>query len=197
MRGSRTGMILAMVTAVAMPALAAKKLLVGIPLLWKPTEAKNAGVVNLTGVSEVKVQVAKFTDTRPDPTKIGENTEDSPARPVTTNDDVAAFISTNVTDTLRSYGFKLVPDGGDVIVRGEVLEFMVRESNTYKGEVRLKATVERAGKPVWTGVVSGSSSRFGRSYKADNYYETLSDAILGAASNLASDPGFHQALAAH
>jgi hypothetical protein len=40
----------------------------------------------------------------------------------------------------------------------------------------------------------GSSKRFGRSYKAENYYETMSDAITHAASNLANDTGFHQAL---
>ena len=197
MRGGRTGAVLAMVLMAALPTLAAKKLLVGIPLVWKPTDLKDVGVVNLTGIAEVKVRVEKFTDTRPDTTKIGENTEDSLPKPVTTNDDVAGFITTNFTDTLRSYGFKLVPDGGDVVVRCEILDFMVHEGDNYKGELRLKATVERSGKSVWTGVVSGSSKRFGRSYKAENYYETISDAIVHAASNLASDSGFHQALTTH
>jgi hypothetical protein len=190
----RAGAVLAMVLAGAMPTLAEKKLLAGIPLVWKPTDLKDAGVVNLTGVADIRIRVEAFSDARPDHTKIGENSEDSPAKPVTTKDDVAGFITTNFADTLRSYGFKLVPEGGDVTVRAEILDFMVRETDTYKGELRLKVNVERAGKSVWTGLVSGSSKRFGRSYKAENYYETMSDAIIRAASNLANDTGFHQAL---
>jgi hypothetical protein len=196
MTSKKVGTILALFVATCMPAWSAKKMLEGIPLVWKPTDQEATGVVNLTGIAEVKLRVETFRDTRSEPGKIGENTEDSVAKPVTTNDDVAVFITKNFTDTLRSYGFTLVEGAGDVVLRCDVLEFMVREGDNYKGELRLKATVERSGKPVWTGLVSGSAKRFGRSYKAENYYETMSDAIIRAASNLAKDSGFHGAIAA-
>ena len=62
------------------------------------------------------------------------------------------------------------------------------------GDVRLKLEVARDGRTTWTGVVSGASKRFGRSYKAENYYETISDSLLHAIQSLAADPGFLDAL---
>jgi len=40
----------------------------------------------------------------------------------------------------------------------------------------------------------GGAENFGRSYKADNYYETLSNMVLRATYNLLANPGFHQAM---
>jgi hypothetical protein len=74
---------------------------------------------------------------------------------------------------------------------------MVIETNTYKGEVRLKLTVKRADKEEWIGVAAGTSSRFGRSYKAENYYETLSDALLEASERAVRDEGFRKASTAN
>ena len=71
---------------------------------------------------------------------------------------------------------------------------MVNEGSKYNGDVRLKLQVVRDGKTTWTGVVSGTSKRFGRSYKAENYYETISDALLHVIQSLAADPGFLDAL---
>jgi hypothetical protein len=50
------------------------------------------------------------------------------------------------------------------------------------------------GKEIWSGVLLGAAERFGRSYKADNYYETLSDMVVRASYNLLSNPEFRQAL---
>jgi hypothetical protein len=87
-----------------------------------------------------------------------------------------------------------VTEGGDVVVGGEILEFMVIETNTYKGEVRLKLAVNRGGKIAWAGVASGTSSRWGRSYRAENYYETISDSLLEATTNAIQNEGFRKAL---
>jgi hypothetical protein len=43
-------------------------------------------------------------------------------------------------------------------------------------------------------VTNGSASRWGRSYKADNYYETLSDSLLDALHKLLSNADFIAAL---
>jgi hypothetical protein len=67
--------------------------------------------------------------------------------------------------------------------------------NTYGGEVSVLLHVKNsAGKELWTGAVAGDSTRWGRSYKADNYYEAMSDMILRAAFNLLSTSGFRDAL---
>jgi uncharacterized protein (DUF2147 family) len=189
---------LAVLVAVTLTATAfAGKRLDGIPLVWKPTERKGVGVVNLTGLTGVKIQIEPFVDTRADRAKFGENQEDKVPRPVTTSGSVAEFCTQNFGNTLKQYGLSVVAEGGDVVVAGEILEFMVIESNAYKGEVRLIITVKRHDKTEWTGVVSGTSSRWGRSYRAENYYETISDSLLEAASNAARDESFRKALAAN
>jgi hypothetical protein len=179
-----------------LPSLAlAGKPLHGIPLVWKPTNRKDTGVLNLAGLTNVKFRVAPFTDTRSDKTSIGENQEDKTTKHVTTSGNVAEFCTQQFSNMLKQYGLTVVTEGGDVVVGGEVLEFMVIETNTYKGEVRLKVSAKRGEQEEWVGVASGTSSRFGRSYKADNYYETLSDALLEAAERAVKDEGFHKATA--
>jgi len=42
--------------------------------------------------------------------------------------------------------------------------------------------------------VSGAAKNFGRSYRADNYYVTISDMILHASFNLLATPSFREAL---
>ena len=126
------------------PAVAwAGKPLEGIPLVWKPTN-KNAGVVNLVGITNVKFRVEPFTDSRADKKKIAENQEDKVPKPVTTSGDVAQFCTEHFAETLRRNGLSVVSEGGDVVIGGEVMDFMVIETNTYTGEVRLKLTVKRA-----------------------------------------------------
>jgi len=188
--------VLATVTVVAMttPAWAGKPL-TGIPLVWKPTELSNLAVVDLSGISDVKIQREPFVDNRPDKGKIGENQEDRVPKPVTTSASVADFVALYLEATLRHIGFSVVEQGGDVTLGGEILYLMVTETNTYNGQVRIKISLKRNGRTEWTGTTSGSSKRFGRSYKAENYYETISDALVHAAENLANDEGFRKALA--
>jgi hypothetical protein len=54
--------------------------------------------------------------------------------------------------------------------------------------------VGRGGKTLWSGVASGDATRFGRSYKLENYYEVLSDAIVNTASSMLQSPEFQKAL---
>jgi hypothetical protein len=71
------------------------------------------------------------------------------------------------------------------------------ETGTYRGSVSLLVHAKNAqGKEIWSGIIAGDAQRFGRSYKAENYYEVISDMLVKAAYNLMSNPGFHQALAA-
>ena len=64
-------------------------------------------------------------------------------------------------------------------------------------------TVERAflaavessrGETLWSGLASGDASRFGRSYKLENYYEGLSDALVNTVSSMLQSAEFQKAL---
>jgi len=181
----------------APPATAAKRdKLEGIPLVWKPTtNLASIGAVDMTGLTNVKVQVDRLGDKRETPGLIGQNSEKQPPRKVTTPDDVAGFVTDHMKSVMKGAGLNVVDSGGNATVKGEILQFFVDETDTYKGDVRINVTVTNAaGKVVWNGLVGGSNTRFGRSYKDENYYETLSDSLIDATYNLLKTPGFHDAL---
>ncbi len=118
-----------------------------------------------------------------------------PLRKVTTNEDVARFVTYQVKVLMSGLGLKVVESGGDVILKGEIGKFFAEEASRYKAEVELRATFSDAsGKILWAVATTGTSSRFGLAYKADNYYEVLSDALIGATHELVRNPGFRKAL---
>jgi hypothetical protein len=182
-------------------ATAAPAVLENIPLKWSPTSTlAEMGPVDLTGPDlTVKIHVETLVDTRQNPTLIAQNTEkpDKP-RQVTTSSDVGAFVTEHLKDTLRAGGLNTVDAAGDVTLSGEIRQFFVNEVNVYRGEASLVLHLkDSTGKEIWTGVVAGDAERFGRSYRADNYYEVLSDTLLRAAHNLLASPEFHAALEKH
>ena len=180
---------------------AAPAVLENIPLKWSPTSTlAEMGQVDLTAPDlAVKVHFDTLVDARQNPTLIAMNTEkpDKP-RQVTTSGDVGAFLTEHLKDTLRGAGLSVVDGPGDVTMSGEIRQFFVNEVNVYRGEVSIVIHVKNsAGKEIWSGMVGGDAERFGRSYRADNYYEVLSDTLLRAAHNLLANPGFHEALEKH
>ena len=170
-----------------------------IPLVWSPTQSfAEFGAVDLNGINNVKVQFNAFTDVRKNPPLIAENHEKEPVRQVTTKDNVAAFVTDHVKETFSKAGINVVDNGGDVIVSGEIRDFFVNESDQYVGNITVYITVTNtSGRVLWQGIAGGGSTNFGRSYKADNYYETLSNAVLKLSSSMLNSPGFHSALVAH
>jgi len=173
----------------------AKTPLENIPLVWKPTSQANFGAVNLTEIGNTKVQVSKFRDLRKPPELIAENREQATPKPVTTRDDVGEFVARHMSQILGTAGLDMVDGNGDVVVSGEVRQFFVEETSTYNGNVVLHVTVrDRAGKVRWNGAAAGAARRFGRSYSAENYYETLSDAVVDATGKLLHDADFRRAL---
>ena len=183
--------------AVSGSAMASKELS-NIPLVWSPTQSfAEFGAIDLNGIGNVKVQFNKFTDVRKNPALIAENHEKTQVRQVTTKDDVATYVGDHVKETFSKAGLSVVDSGGDVIVSGEIRDFFVNEGEEYVGSVTIYTTVTDAkGKVLWQGVAGGGASNFGRSYKADNYYETLSNSVLKASSSLLNSQGFHHALEA-
>src|SRR5664279_2440506 len=166
----------ALFLSVALTASSKTKPLEHISLQWRPTSALQLGTTQIT-VSTLTI--APFTDGRDNKELIGENREGDTPLPVTTTDDVGTFVSTNVRRLFDQAGLKTVDSNSEVIIKGEVKKFFVREESTYKSTVEIHITVtDQNGRTLWNGLASGEATRFGRSYIAENYYEVLSDAVV-------------------
>ena len=179
----------------------ARTMLDNIPLKWTPTSSlTEMGPLNLSASDlAARIHVDTLVDARQNPTLIGQNTEkaDKPL-PVSTSSDVPAFVTEHLKDTLRAGGLTVVDDGGDLILSGEIRQYYVTEVNMYRGELSLVLHLKNsAGKEVWSGAITGDAERFGRSYKAENYFEVLSDTLLKAGYNLMINPGFQNGLEKH
>jgi hypothetical protein len=171
-----------------------------IPLKWSPTSTlAEWGAVDLSGATiTTKVQLDPLTDTRQNPSLVAENREKANVRSVTTSSDVAAFVGDHLKESLHGAGLNIVDSGADVIVSGEIRKFFVTELSTYNGEITLLLHVKSSdGKELWTGIASGDATRWGRSYHAANYYETISNMVLSATYNLLNNPSFRDSLANH
>jgi hypothetical protein len=179
--------------SIALIASAKTKLLEDIPLRWRPTSELRLGTTQMIASS---VTIAPFADGRDNKTAIGENREDDAPKPVTTVDDVGAFVSTHIRQLFDEAGMKTVDSGGKVVIKGEVKKFFVREESTYKSVLEIQLTVlDDKGKVLWKGLASGEATRFGRSYKAENYYEVLSDAVVNTVSSMLQAAEFQRAMA--
>ena len=180
--------------AVTFAAYAAPKALEQVPLKWKPTSDLRLGTMQET---QIPIQFEPFKDESERPGLIGENREDEgKVKPVTTTDDVGAFVSTHMRELFKQAGLNTVDSNGRVIIRGEVKQFFVRETSTYQGEVVVHLTVVGAdGTKLWSGTATGDAKRFGRSFVLENYYEVLSDSVVNTVSSILQSPELQKALA--
>ena len=168
-----------------------------IPLLWMPTIGMfSIGSAELAELQNARLQIAPVTDKRENAALIGQNRKEQTPRQVTTPDDVSAFVTNRMKALMVAAGLKVVDSGGTAILKTELRQFFVDETDTYQGEVILRVTLtDPDGSVLWSGLSSGAAARRGRSYRADNYYETLSDSLVGAAQQLIRNRGFRKALA--
>jgi len=167
-----------------------------LPLVWAPErEPKASAGAAPAEFFKTKVKVAPFTDSRDKPKLIGENREGPRPQPVTTSDDVSVFVTEHFKALLVGAGLNVVDSGESAVIKGDIQQFFVTETSTYVGEVRLQIMItDPAGKTLWQGVTSGSSTRFGRSGWARNYYESLSDALTLATSSVLQERSFQAAM---
>lgn len=172
---------------------AGSKAFQGVPLVWKPTS--EVGSISHSGLSGVVLSIAKFTDSRKNKGEIGRNIEDvHKIKTVTTSDNVGTWTTDQFSDLLKRHGFT-VSQSGNAILTGDIVDFYVDEDSNYKSRVSVKLKVANtSGKTLWEGVMSGSASRFGRSYTLENYYETLSDAMIDAVNGLLRQTDFMESL---
>jgi hypothetical protein len=191
----RYRLMAALLIAVAGVAVAKQALLTDVPLLWKPTSDLRLGTMQMP--QNISVHFETFTDQREDHQSIGQNMEDEgKPKPVTTKDDVGAFVSAHMSQLFKQAGLAVVESGATATIKGEVTQFFVRETNTYRSEVQVHVTViGPTGATLWSGIAPGDATRFGRSYKLENYYETLSDAVVNATSSMLQSSEFQKALA--
>src|SRR6266850_2316671 len=151
-----------------------------IKLLWKPTTTlSKLGGIDPNGI-KVKIQLQLLTDARDNAALIGENREKANApKKVSTQENVPAFVTDKLKKVFTDGGLSVVDSGADVVLGGELQKFFVEETNEYSGELRIKFTAKNpSGRELWTGSILGHASNFGRSYKDENYYETLSNSIV-------------------
>jgi hypothetical protein len=194
--GRSTLLTVVLCAGLAWRAVAARQPISGMPLVWKPTtELSEIGPVNLTGLSGRKLELA-LVDAREDKAKVGENVEKAGAAiAVSTKDDVPAFVADRLRFVFGKVGLDFATTAGDSKVTLELRRFFVTEKDTYEGEVMVKVTVAGAGgKVLYEGMASGGSTRFGRSFKPDNYNETLSDSIIDLVKKLVASGDFMAAL---
>ena len=181
-----------MLVSVALDGHAAAVLLTHMPLKWKPTSELASGTVDMDATT---IRFEPFQDVRNDKEKVGENLEDEAPKPVTTTDDVGAFVSSHMRQMFDRAGLKTVDGDAAVTIKGEVRQFFAWETSTYNSQVEVQLiVVGRDGNTIWKGLASGEATRFGRSYKIENYYEVLSDAVVNTVSSLLRSAEFRKAL---
>lgn len=177
---------------------AAAAMLEHVPLQWKPTSDLKLGAAQEPPTA---IQFEAFKDVRQRPELIGENREDADkgqVKPVTTSDDVGAFVSTHMRDLFKQAGLNTVDSNGGVIIKGEVKQFFARETSTYRAEVSVHITIIGSnGATLWSGIATGDAKRFGRSYVLENYYEVLSDAVVNTVSSMLQSAEIQKALGQH
>src|ERR1700688_3727249 len=86
-----------MLVCVTLDAHAKTVLLTHMPLQWRPTSQLASGTTDMGATS---IRFEAFRDVRNDKEKVGENLEDDLPRPVTTTDDVGAFVSSHMRQLL-------------------------------------------------------------------------------------------------
>jgi hypothetical protein len=164
-------------------------------LYWKPTnEISDIAVGSL---ANHKFKIAAFKDARATKPKnrIGVNIEGRDKKYVDADTgDFGPFVTTHISETLTKAGMDIVQSGEKITLSGEIKDLFVEEENTYKGRAIIKYVATKGGTVVWSGVMSGSATRFGRSYKMDNYMESVSDAIMDSLAKLTADQEFKTAV---
>ena len=193
------GIVILSLVFVGPLAWAGDKSMSGVTLVWSPTSSLQSfdlPPLNLTPFQGVQIAVAPFTDARPDKAVIGVNTEDRAPKFVKTNQDVSAFVTAHTKDLLKSLGLPVVDlaEGSPIVLSGEILRYGVNEKDTYSGDVRIKLTIRHGQKVVWEGLAMGHASRFGRSFKLENYQEVLSDSLMEAVARQLADSTFLRVL---
>ncbi|MBC7741755.1 MAG: hypothetical protein H7061_06145 [Bdellovibrionaceae bacterium] len=181
------------VVLISVPA-AAQRLLVDVDLYWKPSASVSD--LNLNDVnkkSTLMIEIKDFRTISP-LTRIGINLEEPKNfLPVDTETNIAQFVQTHLSEELSRAGLQIKNLQPDFILTGELKEFFVKETDSYQGIVTIHYILKSKNKTFWQKEITASNAKSGRSYKLDNYAETLSDTVMDSLQKLLSDPEFKKA----
>lgn len=173
--------------------------LLNIPLVWKPTDTITAlDPIDLTVFQNTSFTIKPFNDVRGTPLEIGTNVEKRSSGRilyVTTRDNVAEWLTDRFGKILSAFDLAVVKDGGTMSLEADIVKFYVTEESLYKADIGLKIRARsKSGDILWQGMIAVSSKRWGSSYKAENYYEALSNACIDVVYSLLKNDSFLQAV---
>jgi hypothetical protein len=170
-----------------------------LPLEWKPTkDIRTFKAIDLSVFQNAQFEVKSFKDLRKKPSEIGVNIDKKYSDrdlPVTTKDNVAEWLTYNFTKTLSNFDINISREKANFTIEADIIRCFVTEESLYKAEVALKVRLlSKGNKVIWEEMISGNATRFGKSYFALNYFETLSDAVLETVHALLQNDAFKRAL---
>jgi len=172
--------------------------LTNVALQWTPSVTiADMGPLEVDGALRITpIHFEAFTDQRQNPALVGENKEDAAkVRPVTTSTNVATYLSTHMSELAKASSLYVSDAPNALHLTAEVRRFVVTETDSYRGQFSLLFHLRDVkGKEVWSGTISGGALNFGRSYKADNYVETMSNMVVQATYNLLANSSLRDAL---
>ncbi len=163
-------------------------------LVWRGVdEAKPMGSEStINALRSVAINVEPLVDTRTQPLAIG-RFDNAKGQIVYTPDNVAAFYSKVVAETLKTQGVRLDPNA-KLTLSGEIVDLIVVENNTFKATARLRFTLKSGDDPLWTAVVEGKSEKSGKDHSSEQLSSALSNAYADAMRGLLSNKDLAAAL---
>jgi len=167
-----------------------------ILLDWRLSDYHAPAAVTRRFLASLTLHCPVFIDKRTmDTTIIGKNVEHSKEKTVTTCESVAQWCHQHFLGMLQSAGAKLTEDSTVISIRGTVNQFFVTESSTYEGVASMTFQVrDGARTELYSKTIECKASNWGRSFNAQNYQETLSNALVSVYKTLFEDENFLRAI---
>jgi hypothetical protein len=163
-----------------------------LPLLWMPAQnIAELSPVPIGKLNAIKVAV-NVVDVREKTNEIGRNTKREKPRLYLTNDSVAAWFAEQFKYILRHFKINVADSGApEVTFDVQLKKFYVEEGKMYEGEIAFKiAALSLEKKELWSGTITSGVSRWGLSFKKDNYRKCLCNAFLEAVYSLLKTSDF-------
>ena len=165
-----------------------------LKLVWRGVdETKPLGSdATLGALRAVSINALSLKDSRTQPLAIGRY-DNAKAAIVYTPDNVANFYGAVLIETLKKQGARLDP-AGTFVLASEIVDLIVVEDDSFKAVARLRFTVSKDGKELWSNVVEGKADRHGKDHSAAEMNEALSNAFADAMRSALSNKDLAKAL---
>lgn len=169
-----------------------------VPLSYTPEHASELIRLYPASVPATRIFVGPIQDQRDRKDAIGVNNEHANSVLIRSANDPADFVRQTLVTQLKRAGLHVVSDASqaDRTLTGNLTHFWVIETNNYEAQIDVNFRVlDSSGAVKWEGAETGKGSNFGSSLSAENYRETLSDAMVRLVyGNLLTNPNFQAAL---